>query len=98
MEIERTIEVDAEDILQEMTVPDIIKYLIKNKDYEFSKEDIQDFLALMQDSTGIDFARTMLARLEPWDILQAIAAPLLPRNISDQQSIKDAIQEYLSRL
>lgn len=98
MEIETTVDIDAEEVLQEMSVHDVIKYLIKCKDYEFSQEDIKDFLDYLESSTGVDFAKTLLEKLDPWDILYAIAAPLLPRNISDHQSIKDAIQEYLSRL
>lgn len=98
MDIDVTVDVDAEEVLEEMEVKDVIKYLINQKDDEFTDEDVRNFMAYLENSTNVDFGKVILERLDPWEILTTVAAPYIPRNCTDKQSILDGIQEYLSRV
>lgn len=98
MDITTTIDIDPSDVLEEMKVKDVIKYLINNKSDEFTEKDIKDFSEYISSSTNLYLPRVLLEKLDPWEILTTVAAPFIPRNCTDKQSVLDGIKEYLSRL
>lgn len=98
MEIVTTVDVEPEDVLNQWSVKKILSYIAKERDDDFTDKDVQDLLDLLQSQTNIDIGLAAIDKLDPWDILYHVTEPLLPRNISDRQSIKDAILEYLSRI
>lgn len=98
MEITTTVDVYPSDILEVWKVKDILEYTAKERQDDFTDDDVLELLNIIQGHTDIDIGLAAIDQLEPWDILYHIAKPLLPRNVNDRQSIKDAIIEYLSRL
>lgn len=98
MEIETTVEVNPEDVLDAWPVKDILAYTARAKEDKFTEKDALNLFDIIQDKTDINLALVAIKKLDPWDILYYIAKPLMPRNMSDKQSIKNAIMEYLLRL
>ena len=98
MDIDVTVDIDPEEVLDEMKVKDIIKYIFDHKGDEFTEEDIDDLSEYISSNAGLDLTEMLLDKLDPWSILAAVAAPFIPRNCTDKQSVLDGIKEYLSRL
>lgn len=97
MEIDTTVDIDPYEVLDEMKVKDIIKYLINQKNDDFSYEDINDFAEYIASSSDKDFQEIFMKKLNPWDMLLAVAKPFIPRNCTDKQSVLDGIKEFISR-
>lgn len=97
MEIDTTVDIDPYEVLDEMKVKDIIKYLINQANDDFSYEDINDFAEYIASSSDSDFQEIFMKKLNPWDMLLAVAKPFIPRNCTDKQSVLDGIKEFLSR-
>lgn len=98
MDIDVTVDIKPEDVLDEMKTKDIIKYLINSDEEVFTSNDIKDLEDYIESSTSLVLSRVLLEKLDPWEVLKTVAAPYIPRNCTDKQSILDGIQEYLSRL
>mgnify|MGYP007085028473 CR=1 FL=1 len=85
MDIDVTVDIDPYEVLEEMKVKDIIKYLINQ---------FAEYIASSSDS---DFQEILIKKLNPWDMLIAVAKPFIPRNCTDKQAVLDGIKEFLSR-
>lgn len=97
MDIDVTVDIDPYEVLEEMEVKDIIKYLINQKDDEFTFEEINDFAEYIVSSSDSDFQEIFVKKLNPWKMLIAVAKPFIPRNCTDKQTVLDGIKEFLSR-
>lgn len=97
MDIDVTVDIDPYEVLDEMKVKDIIKYLINEKNDDFSYEDINNFAEYIASSSDKDFQEIFMKKLNPWDMLLAVAKPFIPRNCTDKQSVLDGIKEFISR-
>ena len=97
MEIDTTVDIDPYEVLDEMKVKNIIKYLINQKNDDFSYEDINDFAEYIASSSDKDFQEIFMKKLDPWKMLIAVAKPFIPRNCTDKQSVLDGIKEFISR-
>lgn len=75
MDIDVTVDIDPYEVLDEMKVKDIIKYLINQKNDDFSYEDINDFAEYIASSSDKDFQEIFMKKLNPWDMLLAVANP-----------------------
>lgn len=80
-----------------MKVKDIIKYLINQKNDEFTFEEINDFAEYIASSSDSDFQEVFIKKLNPWKMLIAVAKPFIPRNCTDKQTVLDSIKEFLTR-
>lgn len=58
-----------------MKVKDIIKYLINQKNDEFTFEEINDFAEYIASSSDSDFREVFIKKLNPWKMLIAVANP-----------------------
>lgn len=97
MDIDVTVDIDPYEVLDEMKVKDIIKYLINQANDDFSYEDINDFAEYIASSSDSAFQEIFMKKLDPWDMLLAVAKPFIPRNCTDKQSVLDGIKEFISR-
>lgn len=97
MDIDVTVDIDPYEVLDVMKVKDIIKYLINQKNDEFTFEEINDFAEYIASSSDKDFQEIFMKKLNPWDMLLAVAKPFIPRNCTDTQSVLDGIKEFISR-
>ena len=97
MDIDVTVDIDPYEVLDEMKVKDIIKYLINDKNDKFTFEEINDFAEYIASSSDSDFQDIFIKKLNPWDMLITVAKPFIPRNCTDKQSILDGIKEFISR-
>jgi len=100
MNMDVNVDIEPKEVLDEMKVKDIIKYIIEEREYEFTEEDLDDINEYIAKNIGIDSSLTemLLDKLDSWEILTAIAAPYTSHNCTDKQSVLDGLQEYLSRL
>lgn len=96
MDIDVTVDIDPYEVLDEMKVKDIIKYLINQKNDEFTFEEINDFAEYIASSSDKDFQEIFMKKLDPWKMLIAVAKPFIPRNCTDKQSVLDGIKEFIS--
>lgn len=58
-----------------MKVKDIIKYLINQKNDDFTFEEINDFAEYIASSSDSDFREVFIKKLNPWKMLIAVANP-----------------------